>query len=283
MSSRRITALNNAGIRSLQSGLFREAILSFRHAIQCARASVEQEATASASATSSSYGGSSSSSVCSEAERPTAYSGHLHQEEDLFIASVRLEHIDHEAMLECSPHNIFDIYQGAFLLPKVESLAAYQTEISIVLFYNLALTYHLSAMVSSSSSPHASSCHPRHAHLKEALRFYKYALNLVSCSSSSTLDGDDDDDDRLKLDASGCAMIMGTLTNLGYIFTHYWRTHEAASCMEQLGEMLQSPSAAAAMMVGLLSPEDEEFFASAVCYYYYQTFGGGSGALAPAA
>lgn len=232
--SRRITALNNAGIKNLRGGHSKEAILCFRHAVECTRAGV-----APSSFTTDSF-------AATNNNESSFY--------ELPIQSVSVKHIDSKVILESSPHNAFDVYQCAFLFPKVESLASYQTEISIVLFYNIAVAHQLAAL---SNVAHAAS------NMKEALRFYKLALNLFRSIPD------------LNFETSCYALVLGILTNMGFIFSHSWRTAEANSCSEHLEELLNSSA------VAELSEEDLDFFFPPFTACYGQNYY--SCSLAPAA
>lgn len=212
--SRRVTALNNTGIQSLQSGCFSEAILSFRHAIQCIKSCTDDY-------------------------------HHLADDEQAVELPVRPvasnNCLDSRMILECSPHNTFDIYQTAFEFPRVECLASYQVEISTVLFYNLAVAHHFSGL--------SGSAEQSNYHLNEALRFYKLALTVFKSTPT------------VNFDESCLPLVLGTLNNLGYLFDHFWSTDEATACKRHLKETLHSSSS----MEALLEEDEDFFFSAASC------------------
>lgn len=197
--SRRIVALNNNGVKSLACGDLREAILSFRHAIECLKVEIETK-----------HG---------DRRSDPAESTSL---ENLSLVMTDLNCINGSFMLEITPHNIFDVFQYAFSFPKIESLERLQTEVSIVLFYNLALAHHLSGFA---HAPHFD------GHLREALRFYKLSLVLFRSSED------------LNLDLGHFSLMVGLITNLGHIFSHKWAVEEALSCQSRLQELLYSGTA----------------------------------------
>eukprot|EP00977_Amphora_coffeiformis_P004772 scaffold1029_cov194-Amphora_coffeaeformis.AAC.4 len=208
--SRRIQALNNTGIKSLESGFFSEAICSFRMAMECLNANLHP---------------SGNSSVAEYLELPA------------FPMDVAC--IDTTTILDASPHNSFDVYQTAFAFPKMSSLASFQTEVSVVLFYNLALAHHLAGLAGAEESE---------MHLHQAQKFYKIGMTIFKSTPG------------LRVDTSCFSMVLGMLTNLGHIFTHFFNPKDAASCRSHMQEILQS-----AAVMGL-SDEDGEFFYSALTH-----------------
>lgn len=211
--SRRIHALNKTGIKSLQSGFFSEAICSFRMAMECLNANAQ-----------------------SASNDKTCVSEYV----ELLVTPVDVPCVDAASMLEASPHNTFDVYQTAFSFPQVSSMSPFQTETSVILFYNLALAHHLAGVSGAIEEPEM--------HLQQALKFYKIVTTLFKSEPC------------LHLDAGCSAIVLGTLTNMGHIFTHFWKRKDAETCRRHMQEILQS-----AAVVGL-SEEDGEFFYSALTY-----------------
>lgn len=188
-----------------------EAIRSFRMAIECLN-SVAAPC-------------SSESNVADFVELPTQ--------------SVPLECLDMTTIINASPHNTFDIYQVAFCFPKVNDLVSFRTEISVILFYNLALTHQLAGLLGAEESQN---------HLRHAQKFYKLALTVFKSTPGLNID-------------MGCfALVLGMLTNMGHLFTHFWNPKDAAACRMHMQEILQS-----AAVMGL-SDDDGEFFFSALAY-----------------
>ena len=215
--SRRITALNNTGIKSLQSGFYAESIRSFRMAIECLNSNLQDSAATT---------GESSCCFCPD-ELP------------LQAISVKAS-VDAAALAEASPHNTFEIYQTAFAFPKLNHLAPLQTEVSVILFYNLAVSHHLAGLSDMEQSQ---------LQLKQALKYYKLALLVFK----STPD--------LALDTTCFALVLGLLTNLGHVLTHFWNKVDAAACRQHMHELLRQAAAVAA-----LSEDDGEFFFNALEY-----------------
>lgn len=208
--SRRVVALNNTGIQSLEKGSISEAILSFRMAIQC----------------------------LTNAKREEMECEH---DEPLWVAPTSLECLNASTIVESSPHNSFEVYQTVFEFPKTNSLIAYQTEISVILFYNLALAHHLAGLSGLFEQPET--------HLRQALKYYKLAITVFKSNPD------------IQFDDSCFALILGVITNMGHIFTHFWSTQEAQSCSKHLQDMLHSSAA-----VSGLSEEDGEFFFAVLAY-----------------
>lgn len=211
--SRRVLALNTNGVKSLLSGNLHEAILFFRHAIECVKSGVTAN-------------GSTSSHPCEVK---------ISAVEELALTRWPLHALNVSQILEVSPHNMFDIFQHAFSLPKIDCAENLQTEVSIVLFYNLGLAHHLSGLTRPPTS-----C--QNGHLQEAIRFYKLALTLFRSS------------EELVFDNSCCALMLGVISNLGHLFSHFWVLREAKSCRRHLQELLDRGVALG------LSEEEGEFF-----------------------
>lgn len=212
---RRVTALNNHGVKSLQAGHFHEAILSFRHAIEIVNASV------------------SHSKHC------------LHEQviedscnDDLVLIRCPVEMVKQSDLEASSPYNMFDMFQSIFSLKEPQTLQGKQCELSVVLFYNLAVACHLTGLVRQENSSH---------YLFEAHRFYKLSLSVFKSKSECNLDRSQ-------------PLVLGILTNLGHLFSHSWRIDEAQLCRNHLETLLFSNA-----MDELL--EDEiNFFVSAITY-----------------
>eukprot|EP00977_Amphora_coffeiformis_P002359 scaffold443_cov177-Amphora_coffeaeformis.AAC.6 len=217
--SRRVVALNNTGLRSLEHGSISEAILSFRMAIQCLTNHKTDDHQLNL-------------------EGP-------HDRELLWVKSTPLECVSASTIVESSPHNSFEVYQSAFSFPTTKSLSAYQSEISVILFYNLALAHHLAGL--SGVFHHESE--GRDAHLRQALKFYKLAMTVVKSNPAQNIDG------------SCYAMVLGSIVNMGHIFTHFWNTQEANACSRHLHNLLHSSPAVAA-----ISEEDGDFFFTVLAY-----------------
>ena len=213
--SRRIAALNTNGALCLRRGDLKEAILVFRHAIECMKSLVERVLP-----------------TCHATWEPT---------HELTLSRLAIPCLEESQSLQISPHNIFDIFQNAFILPKVESLAEFRTESSVVLFYNLALAHHLAGLRDGTEDA-------KH-HLREGERFYQISLALLQSSA-----------DGLLFDASCYALLLALVTNLGHIFSHSWKVDEADSCRRMLEELLESGATLG------LSDEEELFFLTSVAH-----------------
>ena len=211
MLSRRIIALNNHGVNSLRYGRFNEAILSFHHAIQCTT-----EEVVDASCKDHSYNHCMGVPQCS------------------------VDLLDHATIMTVSPHNMFDIYQNAFLLSGEHSNMDVE-EISIVIIYNLALAHHLAGIAVQVDS---------RLQLQEAMRFYKLVLTISKSKPETSVDF--------------IALTLGCLTNLGHVFSHFWQVNEAEACYNMLNGLLESP------LVLSLSEEDGDFFFSTLSFFVAQ-------------
>lgn len=208
--SRRITALNNKGVECLHSGRFQEAIHSFRHAICCAEKAVD-----------------TATSPCDG----------MIKDNCIRVMGAQLACLEESTVVAISPHNMFEMYQGAFLLPRFESLDQVASEISIVLFYNLALAHHVVGF---------SGLEDAKRHITEALRFYKLAFSVLKATPDGRLEG--------------ISLVMGLLNNLAHIFSHFWRTQEAKACNSKLETLLSSP------FVAGISEYDGDFFFSTLSH-----------------
>lgn len=211
--SRRVTALNNTGIKSLRNGFFSEAICSFRMAIECLNSTLQ-----------ASDNGQAFALEC--LELPTQ--------------AIDLDNcVTAGVMTEASPHNTFEIFQAVFEFPKLRQLAPFRTEISVVLFYNLAIAHHLAGLADMIESQ---------MHLRQALKYYKIALTVFKSTPT------------LQFDCTCFTMVLGLLTNMGHVFTHFWNAKDAEVCRRYMRDLLQS-----AAVMGL-SDADGEFFYSALAY-----------------
>ena len=238
--SRRIIALNNNGVHSLRCGRLHEAILSFRHAVECMKtlpdSAVLHLAGDASGPTSTSSGRSSPPPPCP------------------------LECLDQSSTIALSPHNMFDVYQSAFTLPKRTQVSSVtRMGISMVLFYNLGLAHHLAGLANPEDS-----C----SHLMEALRFYKITVAILK-----TLPEDETAQPAHVPMVDSYCLMLASLTNLGHLFSHFWSMTEALNCRQAMDQLLDTPK------VMTLSEADGEFFFTSV--YTYET--SQLGVLAPAA
>lgn len=151
--TRRIVALNNHGVECLHFGRFREAILSFRHAIECIKYATE---------------------LTGGMQRTH---GAVAQEA-FAIGRIPIPCVDDATAHAISPHNTQDVYRCAFLLPKTYVEPTASLDSSTVVIYNLALAHHLAGLSGGEESE---------MHLKEAFRHYDLAFALFKnrweCSS----------------------------------------------------------------------------------------------------
>ena len=155
--SRRITALNNMGVRSLQRGYFCDAILSFRHAIVELQAHV----------TNSDW----------ELDYDTNTS-----EQGMPLLRSKLEFFQETKIRDVSPHNIFEIFPYAFGVPRSRnnSMCEMPFEISVVLLFNLGLAHHLAGLLGHDD---------RKDHLVQAHNHYKRSMAIFhSCEEDSNFD-----------------------------------------------------------------------------------------------
>lgn len=206
--TRRIIALNNTGVKNLECGHYNEAILSFRHAMDCL-------------------------TNAAGPAFPSNGAVKLSQEEIVPPRS-DLDCLDQSLSMAISPHNVFDVYQSAFCLPKMPLTSEDSSDISIVLCYNLGLAYHLLFL---SGREVTDGC------FGESIKFYKAALMVFKSHGFSRLDS--------------YSLVLGLLCNLGHAFSHHCRVEDAKSCGAMMETILDSQ--------GAVHMEDEEadFFCSA--------------------
>ena len=245
MSARRISALNNHGVQSLEQGHFREAAFSFLHAITCFKS-----VTANLAATLQ--------------EQP-----HYRQQESssppnpLEVISIPLDHVlDALNVTAVSPHNMLEVYPHAFYFSRLSTTTLgweeQATDISIALFYNLALAHHMIALrgnqdvqegvvnTTTSTTTTTSSSSSSEAHFNEALRFYKMAVVLFQSQ-----------DDEAQI--SALALPLALLNNMGHVLAHFWRIDEAQKCARVVDSLLT-------VAAEYLTDDEGEFFAAAIAY-----------------
>lgn len=213
--SRRITALNSMGVRSLQRGYFCDAILSFRHAILELQALVTRS--------DSSAWKLDDSTNLSERRMP------------LFRS--QLEFFQETKIRDVSPHNIFEIYPYAFVVPTSRSHLACEMpfELSVVLLFNLGLAHHLAGLLGQENAK---------GHLVQARNLYKRSMAIFhSCKEESNFD------------LCFCSLLCGICTNIGHILSHLGYMKEAISCGDYLNAILESPTCSLD-----LSAEECEYF-----------------------
>ena len=228
--SQHIVALNNTGIQSLEQGFFEQAVRSFYMAIECLTSNTE-------------FQNKKDENHISSHHHSSLTGGDHHQ---LTVFAVEIAVMNADKVLEISPYNSFDVYQTAFALPQMQSLAAFQTEASIVLFYNLALAHHLWGL----SSPDKSQ-----TSLRQAMHIYKLAITALKNKG------------RLAFHNNCLVLILGVLTNMAHICAHFWCTDQVKACIKRLGLVLQSTNA-----INELSQQDSEFFFTAMTYGSSQDF-----------
>ena len=136
---RRISALNNHGVESLERGRFDDAILSFRHAIECYK---------------------------EKSRKPS-----LHEAKGAFQVSVQsINCVVQGQVIAVSPHNTLDVYQNAFILSRIDGDQDNSSNLSLALLYNLALAYHLYGVSGVDKEI------PADVYMESALRCYKHAI-----------------------------------------------------------------------------------------------------------
>ena len=215
--TRRITALTKEGFRGIQSGHYTNAVLSFRHAIQCLKEREELWQVRH-------------KNDMQDDDEVDSY--------DLAIRNVPIGFSETNVARERSPHNVFEVYDSAFMFPCTTETPAASYEMSIVLCYNLALAHHLAGLCGVENST---------KHFQEALKYYKLSLTVFRSRSSFYFD-------------DWYALVLGILTNMGFIFCHCWQRNEARTCSEHIDKLLSSPA------VLELSDKDGEFFFSTLTH-----------------
>ena len=115
-----------------------------------------------------------------------------------------------------SPSNMFEIYQCAFLLPKNESIMKNANETVVTLAYNLALAVHLVGLREQNEKL-----------LMEALRYYKLAVAALQSHVFSHV-------------SNQTRIFLGSITNLGHIYSHFWDIDKSKECGDFLFAILSS-------------------------------------------
>ena len=225
--TRRITALNNTGIQNLHQGFFAEAVRSFRMAVACLTDNNNNNNNNNAT--------NASTTTRDDTNKKL-----------LPVSRQHLECIHASTILESSPYNSFEVCQATLIFPRMDSLANFRAEVSIVLAWNLGLTYHFWGLAQSEGSQR---------NLQQALELYKFVMATLESAQ------------ELALKNGIWALALGLLANMGHIFTHFWCIAQAKACIERMEQVLNSTSA-----VWELCPEDEEFFVSVVAFASAQHF-----------
>uniref|UniRef100_A0A7S3P6A6 KIF-binding protein n=1 Tax=Amphora coffeiformis TaxID=265554 RepID=A0A7S3P6A6_9STRA len=227
---RRITALNNHGVESMERRHFREAIFSFRHALDCLQ---------SASVANSDANNNNNNNKMQVVE--------IMQHQPLQVVPIPLDCLDPSVVLSISPHNILEVYQCAFaLMPGSPSMQT-TTEALMVVFYNLGLTHHLWGLSYLSAKD-------SQIHLREALRCYKVAGNLFHACQ---VNGEHYNSGDVPL-ISSLTLVLGLLNNLGHTLAHFCKFNEARMCGTVLDDLIDSTCSSAGHY--LLSEADGDFF-----------------------
>lgn len=152
--SRRIAALTQEGINSLQQRRYGYSILCFRHALECLKTTATR--------------------VIQESVNPEYGPTALPIESVPVTSGCEDAFAIHQAS---SPHNMFCVYQRAFALPSQHDVSTIQVEIAAVLFYNLALAHHLRGLCVASDSSSSSK------HLRQAASCYKTSLMIFQSTT----------------------------------------------------------------------------------------------------
>ena len=196
-----LATLNNNGVIALQTGRFNDAVLCFRQAMDFAKQFGQNV-------------GNRSEGV---ADLP-----------DLPVLRASLENEKMMSLTEVSPNNCFDVYQHAFLLPRqgMEALR-HSLEITFVLLYNLALTYHLAGLY-----------HRNDIFLATASQLYKRVYQAY-ISRTSVL----------------CLTVtLACIGNLGHVYSHLQHHLDAQICFVLLQQLIRTNSTVS------LDPTDDRFF-----------------------
>ena len=146
-----------------------------------------------------------------------------------------VENVDLNAV---SPNNKFDVYTSAFFLPDITD-DCITIEAVVITLYNLGLTHHLLGLRNNKTE-----------HLQAALRYYKRALAAHASRSSN--------------EYCQLSVVLGCITNMGHLYSHFSRIQEIESCCNMLETFLQSQQAST------ISEEDLDFFFSGMVFC--QTF-----------
>lgn len=254
---RRITALTQKGVASLQHKRYANALLYFRHAIECTKQlgdqrqlenlpleSLEQDCDYISDDEEDDY-------ECDLVRVPLCVAGDLEMtaEEDEYSPNAAANVPRHAR----SPHNVFDIYACAYVLnaPKFVS----RVKVSAILFYNIALTHHLAGI---NGFPNTEPFN-NDRHLQDSLRYYKICMTIVRSHTS--------DPATSSLSCSWHGLVLGVLNNMGFLFYHFFQIKEAQACMFHMDKVLQSAATAAAAETTSSNAENHNAAASSSTEY----------------
>lgn len=133
-----------------------------------------------------------------------------------FITTMALENSRDSAV---SPHNLFHVYDRAFVFEPMFDLQSNTVLCASTLLYNLAFAYHLLAMTRLEDST---------KNMKVALKCYKQGINVI----------------RNSLQCRGHEQLfllsLPYLNNMGQIYAHVFRMDEAKDCRERIDVLLAS-------------------------------------------
>lgn len=209
------------GIQSLESGYYQDAILSFRHGLECVKSLSKQQH--------------QQQHCCNDDEMDSScgccfgcyYSELVHvplQQND--------EDEDHENVVyPLSPHNQFQVYKCAYMPLHVQDLD--QVQLSIVLFYNMALAHQLAGLSCVENNSKSDNGNYNHKHLRESQKYYKISLSIVRSTSNESPSPSSNIMDCFSL-------VLGILNNMGFLYWHFCETDAAQSCSRHLDQMLES-------------------------------------------
>eukprot|EP00977_Amphora_coffeiformis_P009143 scaffold2072_cov162-Amphora_coffeaeformis.AAC.11 len=160
---------------------------------------------------------------------------------DACFSVVPMEEAGSSKLMAASPSNTFTLYPQAFTIQCNGGMDQRSSlELSVVLLFNIGLTYHLRAM------RRPTACQ---SDFKEALRYYKLGLTLV-CQNGS----EGSDSSILYL------ISLALLNNAGHVFSHFGFSPQANVYRERMEDLLDNDT-----LFGI--PEEHiEFFHSNVFF-----------------
>lgn len=120
---------------------------------------------------------------------------------------------------EVSPHNSFCYYNRIMIVDEDEEDDSF---ISMVILFNLGITYHHSAL---------SSAQDKDASFKKALELYKMVLAVMQQRC-------DDDNTAHREDSAIRLILLATFSNMGHIYSHGMNPYEEKVCQQHLLALL---------------------------------------------
>ncbi|CAB9508350.1 expressed unknown protein [Seminavis robusta] len=188
-----ISAVNGAAIAAMQQGKYAHSTMALKRALAVLKASLNAD---------------NANEFATSAVKP---------EDQGLLWSVACANPDTTAAIVGSSNN-FEVFQSAFHLPDDRWCSANKTRASVIILYNMGLSYHLSGLSRGSSKE-----------LSMARDLYKMALTIVETSLAQV------HTDRLLL-----LQLLALFNNLGHIHSYCYEESDTKQCMTAIKALLAS-------------------------------------------